>query len=101
MTFKKGGNNKTAVVVLRCTPEEKASAKTRAAEAGLSLSSFLLARALGRPVHSTADQQMINDLRKIGGLMKHIHNETKGAYSRQTAEALHEITGAIKRIGDT
>lgn len=31
---------------------------------------------------------MINELRRTVGLLKHIHNESKGVYSRDTAEAI-------------
>jgi len=100
MAFKRGDNNKTSLVVVRCTPREKAEVEALAAEAGISLSAYLRRRALGLPVHSTADATMINELRKIGGLVKHIHNQTNGVNSRETASVLVELVAAIKRIGD-
>jgi hypothetical protein len=42
---------------------------------------------------------MINELRRIGGLVKHIHNQTNGVNSRETASVLVELVAAIKRIG--
>jgi len=98
MTFRAGDNNKTALVVIRCTPDEKAKAEALANEAGLSLSAFFRKRALGAPVHSKADAAMINELRKMGGLVKHIHNQTDGVNSKETAAVLVELTAAIKRI---
>lgn len=100
MSFKKGDNNKESLVVIRCTPDEKEQAKALAKEAGLSLSAFFRKRALGVPVHSKADTTMINELRKIGGLVKHVHNQTDGVNSKETAAALVELTAAIKRIGE-
>jgi len=100
MTFRAGDNNKTALVVIRCTPDEKAKTEALANEAGLSLSAFFRKRALGTPVHSKADAAMINELRKMGGLVKHIHNQTDGANSKETAAVLVELTAAIKRIGE-
>jgi len=98
VTFKKGTNNKTADVRIRFTPDEKEQAKSYAKEGGLNLSEYIRRRAIGLPVRSKSDTQMINELRKIGGLVKHIHNQTAGAYSKETSDVLVQITEAIKRI---
>lgn len=100
MTFAKGTDNKTAQVRIRFAESEKTQAEALAAEGGLSLSEYMRRRALGYQVRSIADAQTINELRRIGGLLKHIHNQSDGAYSRDTAVALVEITAAIKRIGE-
>jgi hypothetical protein len=100
VTFQKGTNNKTAQVRIRFTPDEKAKAESLAQEGGLGLSEYIRKRALGMPVRSAADAQMINELRRLGGLVKHIHNQTDGVNSRETADVLIAITEAIKRIGE-
>lgn len=100
MTFKKGTDNKTAQVRIRFTPDEKTKAEALATEGGLTLSGYIRRRALGLPVRSKADTQMINELRRLGGLVKHIHNQTEGVYSLETSGVLVQITEAIKRIGD-
>lgn len=100
MTFAKGSDNKTAQVRIRFTKTEKAEAEGLAGEAGLTLSEYIRRRALGHQVRSIADAQTINELRRIGGLLKHVHNQSDGAYSRDTAVALVEITAAIKRVGE-
>lgn len=99
MTFKNGKDNRTALVSIRFKPEEKAAAEALAGEAGLTLSEFTRRRALGLRVHSKADAQMINELRRLGGLVKHIHNETDGVNSVKTAAVLVALVDAIKRIG--
>ncbi len=100
VTFQKGTDNKTAQVRIRFTPDEKAQAEALAKEGGLTLSEYIRRRALGLPVRSKADAQMINELRRLGGLVKHIHNQTDGVNSKETAGVLVSITEAIKRIGD-
>lgn len=99
MTFKNGQDNRTAQVRIRFTPDEKAAAEALAQEAGLTLSDYIRKRALGLPVHSKADVQMINELRRIGGLVKHVHNQTDGENSVKTAAVLVELVQAIKRVG--
>jgi len=98
MTFGKGKDNKTELVRIRFTPTEKADAEALSVEAGLTLSEYIRRRSLGLRVRSRADDQMINELRKIGGLVKHIHNETDGVHSKETANVLVTLTEAIKRI---
>lgn len=100
VTFQKGTDNKTAQVRIRFTPDEKAQAEAFAKEGGLTLSEYIRKRALGLPVRSKADAQMINELRRLGGLVKHIHNQTDGVNSKETAGVLVSITEAIKRIGE-
>ena len=46
---------------------ERAEIKRRAAEAGLSVSSYLRACALGRQVHSVIDLRAVNALVKVAG----------------------------------
>ncbi|MFW3177155.1 mobilization protein MobB [Xanthomonas phaseoli] len=99
MTFAKGTDNRTERILLRVTPDEKAKITERAQQAGRSVSDYLRARGAGQRVHSIADQQTINELRRLGGLFKKAHNDSLGAYSDETADALRAIVGAIKRIG--
>lgn len=99
MAFKKGTDNRTDRILLRVTEAEKAAIVARAQEAGCSVSEYLRARGAGMRVHSKADQQTINELRRVGGLLKKVHIDSRGAYSADTAEALREIIAAIKRVG--
>lgn len=99
MPFEKGTDNRTARILLRVTEAEKSAISARAAEAGRSVSDYLRARGVGQRVHSIADQQTINELRRLGGLLKKVHTDSRGAYSEATAEALREVVAAVKRIG--
>ena len=67
---------------------------------GGNLASLDLVFQLAHFDHQLPVEAMVNELRRIGGLLKHIHNQSGGAYSRDTAAALVEITAAIKRIGE-
>jgi hypothetical protein len=43
---------------------------------------------------------MLRELRRIGGLLKHVHNTSAGLYSKETASALHEIRAAIRNLSN-
>ena len=43
------------------------------------------ARALDRPVVSRTDATTIRELRRLGGLLKKVHLDSGGAYSKETA----------------
>lgn len=66
--------------------------------AGLSMSELVRARYFGRPIVANADQLMIKELRRIGGLLKSVHIESGGAYSKQTADALSDLGGYINKL---
>ena len=88
----------SAVVNVRLTAAEKARLKDDADLAGLSVSEFVRRRSLGRPIIAQADAVTIKELRRLGGLVKHLHNESGGTYSRETAAALVALRGYIEQL---
>lgn len=99
MTFRKKTDNKVSIVRIRFTPSEKETAQAYAKDAGLTLSGYLRKRALGMPVSSKTDSTIINELRRMGGMVKFLHNESVGAYSKETSNVLIALVEAIKRVG--
>lgn len=95
---KKGALPLDAVINVRLTCSEKDKLKEDAKLAGLSMSELVRRRYFGRPIIANADALMIKELRRIGGLLKHIHNESSGAYSETTAKALSELRTYIHRL---
>lgn len=101
MAFKVVGSEPLAArLQLRLTPGEKQRVVDDAELAGLTVSEFIRRRALGRPVLAAIDLQMQRELHRIGGLLKHVHNESRGAYSSQTAAMLVELRTCIQRIDE-
>ena len=94
----KGAEALTEKIAVRLTPDEKARLRDDAELASLSVSELVRRRYFGRPIVANADMVMVRELRRIGGLLKHIHNTTEGVYSRETSQALMEITGQIKKL---
>lgn len=100
MAFEKLGDEPLdAIVNVRLTSEEKERLRDDADMAAMSMSALIRARYFGRPVVAHADQVMIKELRRLGGLMKHLHNESNGAYAPETSVALQLLIDAIKRVG--
>jgi len=86
------------VINVRLTASEKGQLKDDAELASLSLSELVRRRYFGRPIIANADAVMVKELRRIGGLLKHVHNQSQGAYSHETALALAELRSYINQL---
>ena len=87
-----------AVINVRLTAAEKARLKEDADLAGVSVSELVRRRYFGRPIVAHADAVMLKEMRRLGGLLKHIHNESGGVYSKETAATLVAIKAYIERL---
>jgi len=87
-----------AVINVRLTAAEKARLKEDADLAGVSVSELVRRRYFGRPIVANADAVMLKEMRRLGGLLKHIHNESGGVYSKETAATLVAIKAYIERL---
>lgn len=99
MVFQKIGDDELdAVVNVRLTSEEKERLRDDADMAALSMSALIRARYFGRPVVAHADQVMIKELRRLGGLLKKVHTDSDGAYAAETSAALFLVSEAIRKV---
>ena len=87
-----------AVIHIRVTNDEKDMLKADADMASMSVSALIRARYFGRPIVASADAAMIKELRRIGGLLKNIHNESNGANAQGTAAVLGELRAYINKL---
>ena len=83
---------------VRCTAEIEGLIRDKAADCGMAVGPFMLACALGRQTRSKVDEHVINELRRLGGLQKHLFNQGEGELSKEYSQVLVEITKAISRI---
>lgn len=89
----------TARVNFRTTPSERNRLRAEAKAVGLSVSELSRRRTCKLPIPpAKTDRITINELRRIGGLLKHTLVETKGENSNEVAEALRTVTKAIKYL---
>ena len=94
----KGDEPMGALMKLRLTSAEKRRLQDEAELAGVTMSEYARRRVFQRPLVASADRVMINELRRLGGLLKHIHTLSGGAYSKETAGALADIRGFIAKL---
>lgn len=102
MSSKSGSENRQRTVCrpVRLTPDEDAIVISKALDSGVPVSEFFRCAALGRKTRSAVDSQIINELRRIGGMLRDQFNRSGGQYSAESAAALREITAAISRISE-
>lgn len=83
---------------VRLLPDEAALIRERAIDSGVPMSEFLRTAALGRKTRRTVDSQVINELRRMGGLLKDQFTKSGRQYSSESAATLRQINDAIARI---
>ena len=88
----------TSKIAVRLKPDEKYRLQSNAKLANLSVSELVRRQYFGYEIMPQNDEQLVNELRRIGGLLKHIHNQTGGANSQLSAQALTTLIGCIKKI---
>lgn len=99
MPFEVQGNEPLdAIINVRLTSAEKARLKEDADLAALSMSELVRRRYFGRPIVANADAIMLKELRRLGGLLKLVHTESKGAFSTDTANTLYVIKTYIEQL---
>ena len=96
----KGEEALTERIGMRVTPVEKVRLKEDADDAGLSVSELVRRRYFGRKLVARSDEKMIRNLNRIGGLLKHIHNQSGGAYAAETADALRQVYAFIDQLAN-
>jgi hypothetical protein len=86
---------------VRVAPVEKARLREFADDAGITVAELVRQRALGRPVVARTDATTVRELRRLGGLLKKVHTDSRGAYSQVTAAALRDLHAAIRALAGT
>ena len=83
---------------LRVTPDENAIIKEQAELSGLSISEYVRKRALGFHIMPKSELNILKELRRLGGLVKHVYSESQGLYSTETSAALNALTSYAHRL---
>ena len=96
----KGEEALTERIGVRVTAGEKVQLKEDADDAGLSVSELVRRRYFGRKIVARSDEKMIRHINRIGGLLKHIHNQSGGIYAAETARALRQVYAYIDQLAN-
>lgn len=94
-------------LTLRVSTEEKERVEEQAGLAGLSVSEYMRRTIFGgRPVVAAADEAMLRELRRIGGLLKHNFQAVQQAESGQEitvqmGETLRLLSRSIETIASS
>jgi hypothetical protein len=76
---------------IRLSEEENQRIRQQSEMSHLTISEFMRRRALGKQIVPKSDLGILSELRRLGGLLKHVHLETRGAYSDLTASAIRAL----------
>jgi hypothetical protein len=85
-------------VKTRLSEEESQEVKGQAEISHLTVSEYIRRRVLGKNVASKADLATLAELRRLGGLLKHVHLETRGTYSQDTADAIRALEAYARKL---
>lgn len=88
---------------LRVAPDERDAIATKAAECNLSVSEYMRRCALRRPLATRVDNQALAELRRQGGLIKHLAStDRQHAYEFRVAlNLIHQTIRRIERAGES
>jgi Ribbon-helix-helix protein, copG family len=87
-------------ITIRLSRAEKDQLTEDANLAGLTTSELIRRRYFGKPIIAATDAAMIRELRRVGGLLKHIFNQSGNTYNTETGNALSEVKDCIKRLAN-
>lgn len=87
---------KDAILKMRLTADEKNFIRMQAEAAGMPASAYVRALAVGNTIRTKTDAAVLNELRRLGGLCKHLFNS--GADQAATGEALRALEAAAARL---
>lgn len=96
----RSNEGRDARVACRLPVEEKVRLQAECEAHGISLSELLRARAIGTRLLSRIEAQAIAELRRQGGLLKHLVTQSDAIDPKQVREAISAIVDTVKKIGD-
>ncbi|MBX8493150.1 mobilization protein [Pseudomonas cichorii] len=94
---KSESRQRSEMIKVRCTLEEKALLSEKAAAASISLSDLVRSAALGRKIKTPTDKKLMGELLKLGGLQKHLFNQMQENMTTELSKQFAEVLVAIKQ----
>jgi hypothetical protein len=99
---KKEEDKKLRRVTVRFDGTEYKKICSEAKETGITISKFIREKAMRghvrAPKRANVDAAAINQISKMGGLLKKVHTDSGGAYSGRTGAILDEILAFMRKM---
>jgi hypothetical protein len=90
-------DRRSTFFLMRMSPTERATIDRKARQCNLSKSEYMRRCALGRPLSTQSDADAVSELRRQGGLIKHLAStDRQNAYEYRVT--LNLIQDAIRRV---
>jgi len=88
-------------IAARVSKKDALEMKQQAEVSRLTLSEYIRRQVLGKRIVPQSDMNMLAELRRLGGLLKHTHNESRGVYSELTASAIRDLGACARTLERT
>ena len=88
----------TRKVSFRLSQTEHARVAEYVSVCGLTMSELARKGVLSQRAIPKTDLAILAELRRLGGLLKHVHNESLGAYSALTAQAIRDLSAYARAL---
>ena len=92
------GDGRRKVILVRTTEEEAQRIKELASRAGLQTAVYVREAALKHKILTSTDEATLRELRRLGGLLKYLHQQSEGAYSHEVAAVLQALKNYIELL---
>ena len=90
---------------IRFNDEERRQVREQAEASSLTTSEFIRRRTLGKQIVPKSElvaigqlTRILGELRRLGGLLKNIHLETRGRYSEDTRKAIQTLEAYVNDL---
>ena len=85
-------------VKTRLSEGESQEVREQANISQLTVSEYVRQRVFGNRVAPQTDLNVLTELRRLGGLVKQAHLETRGTYSERTADAIRALEAYVRAL---
>jgi hypothetical protein len=93
-----GRELRTQIISVRFSGGERSRIAEKMKESGLTFSSFIRKRILGKRVAAHEEISVLEELRRHGRAIKQAYEEAGGGYSDATAQAIKDLSAYVRAL---
>ena len=91
-------DTKDSRVTIRFQHDDLHKIRLQADLSCMSVSEYIRRCALGVQIVAKSDLRLLGEIRRLGGLLKHIHLETQGRYNTDTRNAIQALESFAREL---